>query len=78
VTRSSTKRKRYALTTAKYVARFHDVPPSILSEEGATELMVAALRRGEALRLDELRPSEGRLAVLAASRLVFGPIAVAD
>ena len=40
MTRSSTKRKRCALTIAKYVARFHDVPPSILSEDGATELIL--------------------------------------
>jgi hypothetical protein len=39
--------KRYAIVLAEYVARFHQVPPSILSERGATELMLQALQRGE-------------------------------
>ncbi|HUL06730.1 MAG TPA: hypothetical protein VLV76_10390 [Candidatus Acidoferrum sp.] len=37
--------RRYALVLARYVARFHTVPPSILTEEAATELMLAALKR---------------------------------
>ena len=66
MTRSSTKRKRYALTLAKYVARFHDVPPSILSEDGATEPHGCSLRPGN-ITVDGLRV-RGALAVLAASR----------
>ena len=37
---------RYAEVLARYVARFHKVPPSILTEHAATELMLAALERG--------------------------------
>ena len=37
---------RYALVLAKYAARFRMLPPSILTEESAPELMLAALERG--------------------------------
>ena len=37
--------KRYALVLTKYVARFKDVPPSILTEREATILMIDALKR---------------------------------
>lgn len=37
--------RRYTLVLARYVARFHTVPPSILTEEAATELMLEALKR---------------------------------
>jgi hypothetical protein len=43
--------RQYALVLAKYVTRFHDVPPSILSEAGATELMMQALRRNQGISL---------------------------
>jgi hypothetical protein len=48
--------RRYALVLAEYLARFHDVPPSILREAGATDLMLAALRRDEVIRLNEQPP----------------------
>ena len=37
--------RRYARVLADYVERFHDVPPSILSEEAALNLMRDVLRR---------------------------------
>ena len=37
--------KQYAVVLAEYVACFGQVPPSILTERGATELMLEALRR---------------------------------
>jgi len=41
--------KQYAIVLANYVARFRQTPPSILTERGATELMLEALRRNEPL-----------------------------
>lgn len=41
------KGKQYALVLADYVARFEEVPPSILTEESATEVMLAALECNE-------------------------------
>jgi hypothetical protein len=38
--------KSYAMLLADYGRRFADVPPSILTEEGASELMARALDRG--------------------------------
>ena len=38
--------KSYPMVLAEYGNRFGDTPPSILSEEGATELMLRALKRG--------------------------------
>ena len=37
--------RRYTLVLAKYVARFRIPPPSIVTEEAATELMLEALER---------------------------------
>ena len=39
--------KEYALVLAEYVARFQQVPPSILTEAGAIELMREALKQNE-------------------------------
>src|SRR5215510_16214577 len=39
------KSLEYALVLARYVARFHVLPPSIYTEEAATQLMLAALER---------------------------------
>ena len=36
----------YPAVLAAYTKRFGDVPPTILSEEGARQLMLKALRRG--------------------------------
>src|SRR5262245_25020609 len=49
--------RRYALVLAKYVARFHTVPPSILTEEAATELMLAALKRDTSIDAGEIAAS---------------------
>jgi len=38
--------KSYPMLLAEYCSRFGDGPPSILTEEGASELMARALRRG--------------------------------
>ena len=48
-----TAKERYALILADYVARFHEVPPSILSEASAADLMLAALQRDRAIQLGE-------------------------
>jgi len=42
---------------AKYVARFHTVPPSILTEEAATELMLEALKRDTSINAGEIAAS---------------------
>ena len=42
--------KEYALVLAEYVARFQQVPPSILTEAGAIELMREALRNNEPIK----------------------------
>jgi len=39
--------KQYAIVLAQYVARFGQVPPSILTEASATKLMLEALRHNE-------------------------------
>ena len=46
------KGKEYAVVLAEYVARFQELPPSILTEESATELMLGALQRDEPISLD--------------------------
>jgi hypothetical protein len=45
--RRSDPGKQYAIVLAQYVARVHQVPPSILTERCATELMLETLRRDE-------------------------------
>ena len=49
--------KRYALVLAEYVSRFHSVPPSILTEAGATDVMVERLQQSERVRAT--KPAEG-------------------
>jgi hypothetical protein len=39
--------KQYAIVLAQYVETTHQVPPSILTERSATELMLEAIRRNE-------------------------------
>lgn len=41
--------KQYAIVLAQYVAKFHQTPPSILTERGAMEMMLEALRNSEPL-----------------------------
>jgi len=56
--------KEYALVLAKYVARFHQVPPSILTERGATDLMRQRLERAVAYapgRRVRESPPEGKI-----------------
>jgi hypothetical protein len=59
MTRKTTS-KEYALVLAEYMARFHDVPPSIVGEAAATELMRDALRRDEAIASRARPPAEGQ------------------
>ena len=53
-----TASKKFALVLAEYVARFGQVPPSILTEAGATAFMIDALRREKAQRSGD--PSSAR------------------
>jgi hypothetical protein len=46
--------KSCAMLLAEYGRRFADVPPSILSEEGASELMARALERGSPIVASDL------------------------
>ena len=39
--------KQYAIVLAQCVETTHQVPPSILTERSATELMLEAIRRNE-------------------------------
>jgi hypothetical protein len=52
--------KSYAMLLAEYTARFNDLPPTILTEDGAAELMLRAQRRGSAIIGADLsdRPDE--------------------
>lgn len=68
-----TAKERYALILADYVAQFHEVPPSILSEASAADLMLAAPQRDRAIQQGEpLRSAEQRKKGSARS---FGAIA---
>jgi hypothetical protein len=46
--------KSYPMLLADYGRRFGDVPPSILSEEGAVQLMHRALLRGRQISGSDL------------------------
>jgi hypothetical protein len=49
-------RSGYLSLLAAYRERFSDVPPSILSDEGAAILMAQALHRGFRITEDDLAP----------------------
>jgi hypothetical protein len=49
----------YASLLAEYTRRFSDVPPSILSEEGAKQLMIEALRRGAPIKASDMSQPRG-------------------
>jgi len=57
MSRKSKIGREYALVLAKYVARFHQVPPSILTEATAMELMLESLRLDEPVELRPRSPS---------------------
>jgi hypothetical protein len=60
--------KSYPMLLAEYGRRFGDAPPSILSENGAAELMVRALTRGSPIRGADLSDApEGRVLSPAAA-----------
>jgi hypothetical protein len=48
------ERKSYPMLVAEYGRRFGDTPPSILSEEGAMQLMHRALLRGRQISSSDL------------------------
>ena len=61
MSRKSKLGKEYALLLAEYVARFHQVPPSIVTEAQASELMTEALRRNESIEpLPNRQRAKGR------------------
>jgi len=49
--------KEYAKLLAEYARQFGDQPPSILSENGAAELMTAALHRGTPIVREDMTGS---------------------
>jgi hypothetical protein len=51
--------KSYAMLLAEYAGRFGELPPSIITEEGAGTLMTQALRRGRPIGAADLRTSGG-------------------
>jgi hypothetical protein len=54
--------KSYPMLLAEYGHRFGDTPPSIMSEEGAAELMARALKRGSPIIGADLSDAlEGRV-----------------
>ena len=61
-------RAKYLPILAEYVRRFHDQPPSILSDAGALELMVEALRRGTPIRIPDMSPAQADDVIERASR----------
>ena len=50
----------HASLLAAYTRRFGDVPPSILSEEGAKQLMTEALRRGAQIKASDMAGDANR------------------
>jgi hypothetical protein len=59
--------KSYAMLLAEYGRRFSDIPPSILSEEGAIELMIRALTRGSPIMGADLSNQFGHRALSPAA-----------
>jgi hypothetical protein len=59
--------KPYPMLLAEYGRRFGDAPPSILSEEGAVELMLRALTRGSPIMGADLSDSLGERALSPAA-----------
>jgi hypothetical protein len=48
------EQKPYPQLLAEYTGRFSEMPPSILTEEGASVLMVRALKRGTPITCSDL------------------------
>jgi hypothetical protein len=48
------EQKSYPVLLAEYTGRFSEMPPSILTEEGASMLMVRALKRGKPITYSDL------------------------
>jgi hypothetical protein len=52
--------KSYTMLLAEYCIRFGDGPPSILTEEGAAEMMMRALKRGSPIMGADLSIAFGK------------------
>jgi hypothetical protein len=65
--------KSYSVVLAEYAERFHEMPPSILTEEGARDLMMCALERGQWISKQDLPgPAEDHLFGPGSTRLSHG------
>jgi hypothetical protein len=62
---SNMEPKSYAVLLAEYASQFGDLPPSILTEEGAGTLMAQALTRGRHIGAADLRPAGDAMPPLA-------------
>jgi hypothetical protein len=51
---STMEQKSYPVLLVEYTRRFSEMPPSILTEEGASMLMVRALKRGKPITYSDL------------------------
>jgi hypothetical protein len=59
--------KSYAMLLAEYGDRFGDIPPSILSEEGAKQLIHRALLRGRPISGSDLHSKFEEIAISPAA-----------
>jgi hypothetical protein len=59
--------KSYPMLLAEYGRRFEDTPPSILSEEGAAQLMHRALLRGRQISGSDLTSTFREFAISPAA-----------
>jgi hypothetical protein len=64
--------KSYAMLLVDYAGRFGELPPSILTEEGAGMLMERALRRDRPIGAADLRCSFGEAPPAPSSNAQFG------
>jgi hypothetical protein len=64
--------KAYAMLLVDYTGRFGELPPSILTEEGAGMLMERALRRDRPIGAADLRSSFGEAPPAPLNDLQFG------
>jgi hypothetical protein len=64
--------KAYAMLLVDYTGRFGELPPSILTEEGAGMLMERALRRDTPIGAADLRSSFGGAPPVPSSNARFG------
>lgn len=64
--------KSYAMLLADYTGRFGDLPPSILTDEGAGMLMERALRRDRPIGAADLRSAFGEAPPAPLNDVQFG------